>query len=231
VTANPQAKPSAAPLRQVRLGTFDAVVEREPSGVIHLRTAQVLPPYHATLAEPLDHWAKAAPERVFLAGRDPQGEWRKLTYAQVHAHVQRIGAALLRRGLSAERPIAILSGNDVEHALLALAAMYVGIPYAPISPAYSLMSSDFGKLRAILGLLTPGLVFAGDGRPFARALYATVPDDIELVVARNPLGDRTCTPFAALVADDAAGVAAARSKVTPDSIACSPQARPAIPRR
>ena len=97
---------------------------------------------------------------------------------------------MLRRGLSADKPIAIISGNDIEHALLALAAMIVGIPYAPISPAYSLMSSDFGKLRAILELLTPGMVFANDGGPFARALYATVPDDIELVVTRNPLGDR-----------------------------------------
>ena len=134
--------------------------------------------------------------------------------------MKRIGAALLRRGLSAERPIAIMSGNDVEHALLALAAMYVGIPYAPISPAYSLMSTDFGKLRAMFDLLTPGLVFAADGGPFARALYATVPDEIELVVTRNPLGDRKCTLFAELAgAEDEAGVAAARHNVTPDSVA------------
>ncbi len=219
--ANPQSesKTFAAPLRKVKLGKFDAVLEREPNGTIHIRTAQVLPPYHATLAEPLDHWVNAAPDRVFLAGRDPQGEWRRLSYAQAHAQVQRIGAALLQRGLSAERPIAILSGNDIEHALLALAAMYVGIPYAPISPAYSLMSSDFGKLRTMLGLLKPGLVFTSDGMPFARALHATVPNEIELIVARNSLGDRPCTLFADLVADDTAAVATARSKVTPDSIA------------
>ncbi|MFZ2090603.1 MAG: feruloyl-CoA synthase, partial [Pseudolabrys sp.] len=97
---------------------------------------------------------------------------------------------------------------------------YVGIPYAPISAAYSLMSSDFGKLRTIINLLTPGLVFANDGGPFARAIYETVPDDIELVVARNPLGDRKTTLFADLVgAEDPAGVAAAHAKVTPDSIA------------
>ena len=77
--------------------------------------------------------------------------------------VRRIGAALLGADLSPERPIAILSGNDIEHALLGLAAMYVGIPYAPISPAYALISQDFGKLRSIFDLLTPGLVFAADG--------------------------------------------------------------------
>ncbi len=112
--------------------------------------AQSLGAYHGKLSEPLDHWAKIAPDRPFLAQRDADGRWRKLSYAETLAQVRRIGAALLRRGLSAERPLVILSGNDIEHALLALGAMYVGIPYAPISPAYSLMSNDFGKLRTII---------------------------------------------------------------------------------
>jgi feruloyl-CoA synthase len=220
---NPTRKADAtasAPLRPVRLGAFDAVLEQGAGGVMHMRTAQVLAPYHATLSEPLEHWAKAAPDRIFLAQRNADGAWRTLSYAQVLHQVKRIGAALLRRGLSADRPIAIISGNDIEHALLALAGMLVGIPYAPISPAYSLMSSDFGKLRAILELLTPGMVFANDGEPFARALYATVPDEIELVLTRNPLGDRKTMLFADLIGgEDAAGVSAAQAKVTPDSIA------------
>jgi len=211
---------AAAPLRAVRLGAPDAVVERRPDGTIYVRGGQPLAAYHGKLSEPLEKWAKLAPDRVFLAQRDAEGCWRKLAYAQVLDQVKRIGAALLRRGLSPERPIAVLSGNDIEQALLGLAAMYVGIPYAPISPAYSLMSSDFGKLRAIIELLTPGLVFANDGLPFARALYATVPDEIELVVTRNPLGDRPTTLFADLVgAEDAAGAAAAHAAVTPDTIA------------
>ncbi|HEY6022697.1 MAG TPA: feruloyl-CoA synthase [Pseudolabrys sp.] len=212
--------PAAAPLRPVRLGTLDPIVEHRAGGVIYIRAAQALGRYHDKLTEPLEYWASSAPERVFLAQRDAQGEWRKLTYPQVLSHVKQIGAALLRRGLSPERPLVVLSGNDIEHALLALAAMYVGVPYAPISPPYSLMSSDFGKLRAIIALLTPGLVFANDGGPFARALYATVPDEIELLVARNPLGDRKTTMFADLAgASDDAGVAAAHAKVTPNTIA------------
>ncbi|MFZ1953305.1 MAG: feruloyl-CoA synthase [Pseudolabrys sp.] len=213
-------KKATAPLRPVRLGKLDPVIEQRAGGVIHIRAAQELGPYHDKLSQPLEHWAKIAPDRLFLAQRDAKGEWRKLSYSQVLSSVQRIGAALLRRGLSADRPIVVLSGNDIEHALLGLAAMYVGIPYAPISAAYSLMSSDFGKLRTIINLLTPGLVFANDGGPFARAIYETIPDDIELVVARNPLGDRKTTLFADLLgAEDAAGVAAAHAKVTPDSIA------------
>jgi feruloyl-CoA synthase len=211
---------TSAPLRSVRLGEFDAVLEREASGVIHIRTAQVLAPYHATLSEPLEHWAKAAPDRVFLAQRDASGAWRTLSYAQVLAQTRRIGAALLRRGLSPDKPIAIISGNDIEHALLALAAMGVGIPYAPISAAYSLLSTDFGKLHAIVELLTPGMVFASDGGPFGRAIAAALPGDAELVVTRNPLGNRKATLFADLVgAEDDTGVAAAQRQVTPDTIA------------
>jgi feruloyl-CoA synthase len=210
---------TAVPLRPVRLGAPDAVVERRPDGTLLIRAREQLGPYHRTLSEPLEHWAKAVPERVFLAQRDGEGGWRTLSYAQVLRQVRRIGAALLRRELSPERPIVVLSGNDIEHALLALAAMHVGIPYAPISPAYSLLSTDFGKLRMMLDLLTPGLVFANDGGPFARAFYATVPDAIEFVVARNPLGDRKTTLFSELSAADDAGVAAARAAVTPDTIA------------
>jgi feruloyl-CoA synthase len=211
--------PAAAPLRPVRLGKPDVVLEKGAGGVIHIRAAQPLGKYHRKLSDALEHWAKTAPERIFLAQRDGQGNWRKLTYAQVLSDVRRIGAALLRRGLSPDKPIVVLSGNDIEHALLGLAATYVGIPYAPISPAYSLMSSDFGKLRMIIELLTPGLVFVNDGGPFARALYATVPDEIELVVTRNPLGDRKTILFSDLLgAPDDAGVAAAHEAVRPDTI-------------
>jgi len=213
-------RPAAAPLRSVRLGALDAVVDRRGDGTIYIRSRQALDDYHDSIAEPLEHWARVAPDRVYLAQRDADGHWRKLTYAQVLDNVQRIGAALLRRGLSKDRPIVVLSGNDIEHALLALASMYVGIPYAPISPAYSLLSSDFGKLRMIVELLTPGMVFAADGMAFGRALYATVSDDIELVVTKNPLGDRPTTLFADLIGDeDTSGVAAARSQVAPDTIA------------
>jgi feruloyl-CoA synthase len=157
---------------------------------------------------------------VFLAQRDADDRWRELGYAEVLDTVKRIAASLLRRGLSAERPIAVISGNGIEHALIGLAATYVGIPFAPISPAYSLMSSDFGKLRMILDLLTPGLVFASDGQMFARAIEAGVPDNVELVVTRNPPAARKATLFAELIgAEDASGVAAARARVTPDTIA------------
>ena len=211
---------NAARLRAVRLGVPGAALERKPDGTIHIRAGEPLAPYYGTLSEPLRRWAQEAPERVFLAQRDADDRWRKLSYAEVLDKVERIGAALLRRGLSADRPIAILSGNDIEQALLGLAAMHVGIPFAPISPAYSLMSSDFGKLRMIMNLLTPGLVFASDGAAFGRAISAAVPENVELVVTRNPPPGRKATLFADLIgSEDAAGIAQAHAKVAPDTIA------------
>lgn len=217
---NHKVRSPSAPLRAVNLGALDALVDRRPDGTLYIRSRQALGDYHDTIGQLLEHWAKVAPDRVYLAQRDADGYWRKLTYGETLDKVKRIGAALLRRGLSKDRPIVILSGNDIEHALLGLAAMMVGIPYAPISPAYSLMSSDFGKLRMIVDLLTPGMVFAADGMAFGKALYACVPDNVELVVTRNPLGDRPVTMFADLIGDeDARGVDAAHAQVTPDSIA------------
>lgn len=207
------------PLRPVKLGPPDVVVERRGDGAIILRSPYPLRPYAKNLTERLLHWADAAPDRIFIAQRDAAG-WRTLTYAQTLVAVRAIAASLLKRDLSPERPIAILSGNDIEHALLGLAAMHVGIPYAPISVPYSLMSQDFGKLKSIIGILTPGLVFAANGTAFARAIAATVPSDVEVIVTANSSPDRKSTAFGALLSiTPNAAVDAAHATVGPDTIA------------
>ena len=150
--------------RKVALGPKDVAVKRA-GAILHLRSPHPLGPYPAKLTERLEHWAALAPNRVFLAHRA-----RTLTYAQALERAKRVGQYLLDKKLSAERPLVVLSGNDIEHALLHLGAMYVGVPYAPISPAYSLLSTDFAKLRAILKLLTPGLAFVSQREPFKNAL-------------------------------------------------------------
>jgi len=215
----PIASPAQARLRPVRLGTFGVAMERRVDGALLLRATTELGAYARHLGEPLEHWARAAPERLFLAQRDANGAWRTVTYARALEEVRRIAAALLARHLSPERPIAIISGNDIEHALLALAAMYAGIPYAPISPAYSLMSSDFGKLRAMIELLTPGLVLANDGAQFARAIEKVIPAATEVVVTRNPSAARATTLFTDLVAKPEASLGRAHAAVNPDTIA------------
>jgi feruloyl-CoA synthase len=208
------------PLRPVKLGPADVLVERRSDGAILMRSPHPLPLFPKKLTERLVHWANAAPARVFLAQRDAAGAWRTLTYAQTLDAVRAIAAALLARELSPERPIAILSGNNIEHALLGLAAMHVGIPYAPISVPYSLLSQDFGKLKTIIDILSPGLVFAANGTAFARAIAAAVPAGIEVVVTANPPSDRRATLFGDLSkTQPTAGVEAAHAEVGPDTIA------------
>ena len=157
---------------QAKLRLAPARVELERrGGNIYLRSPQKLAPFARCVTEWLVRWSDKAPERTFLAERKGVG-WRKLTYREAYGAVRRISQALLDLGLSAERPVAILSDNGVDHALLALGAMHVGIPVAPISPAYSLMSQDYGKLKHIFELVQPGLVFAADAAKFAPALAA-----------------------------------------------------------
>jgi feruloyl-CoA synthase len=146
-------------------------VERRPDGSAVLRSPQKLGPYSRCVTEWLVEWSDRAPDRVFLAERKAD-DWRKLSYREAYGAVRRIGQALLERGLNAENPVAILSDNGIEHALLSLGAMHVGVPVAPVSPAYSLMSKDFGKLKYIFELVKPGLVFAADAQKFGPALAA-----------------------------------------------------------
>uniref|UniRef100_UPI001824B081 feruloyl-CoA synthase n=1 Tax=Ramlibacter sp. TaxID=1917967 RepID=UPI001824B081 len=197
------------------------------------------------------HWAAAAPDRTFIARRERNadgstGDWRRISYAEALDSARRIGTALLARGLSAERPVAILSENGLEHALLALGCLVAGIPHCSVSPAYSIVSQDFAKLRHVLETLTPGMVFAADGARYAKAIAAAVPADVEVVVGELPpavrpepvegpaststssvrtdgvpakAGAHTVTPFSALLATEATpAVDAAMQSITPDTI-------------
>jgi len=154
----------------LRFAPATVEVERK-NGNLYLRSPQKLAPYARCVTEWLVQWSDREPTRIFLAERKGEG-WRKLSYRETYGAVRRIAQALLDQGLTAERPVAILSDNSVDHALLALGAMHVGIPIAPISPAYSLMSKDFGRLKHIFELLKPGLVYAAEPAKFSAALEA-----------------------------------------------------------
>ena len=211
---------SAAPYRPVDLAPRDYLIDRKPDGTIYMRSPHKLGAYPVKITERLEYWARTAPDRTFMAQRGENGEWRHVSYAEALRTARSVGEWLLTRNLSSERPIAILSGNSLEHALMGLAANYVGIPYVPISPAYSLISEDFGKLRHIFELLTPGLVFAQDGKMFGRAIETVVPAGLDLVVAKNPPANRGAELFSA-IADTATTKAVddAHDKVGPDTIA------------
>jgi feruloyl-CoA synthase len=146
-------------------------LSKRADGTLLLRSPQKLGPYSRCVTQWLVEWSDRAPTRVFLAERKGD-EWRRISYREAYGAVRRIGEALLERGLNAERPVAILSDNSIDHALLALGAMHVGVPVAPVSPAYSLMSKDFGKLKSIFELVKPGLVFTAEPQKFGPALEA-----------------------------------------------------------
>ena len=205
--------------RDAHLGAcLDVEVREGPGGTQRLRSSVALQPYPVRLTDRLEHWAREAPARTLAARRQRGGEWVRLDYAQMLARAHAIGQALAARGLSAERPVVILSGNDLEHLSLALGAMWAGVPYAPISPAYSLISQDFGKLRHIVGLLTPGLVFAADDA-YGKAIRAVVDPGVEVVLGEGAIEGRSTTPFSALL-DTVPGreVEAAHARVGPDTI-------------
>src|SRR5690606_27791993 len=129
-----------------RLWTPDIVVREGDGGVLYVEQREALPAYPDRATEPLLEWARVVPDRTLYAERGPDGEWRRLSFREAVETSMRLGQFLLDAGLSADRPLAVLSGNDLEHAMLALAALHAGIPYAAISPAYSLVGKDYSRL-------------------------------------------------------------------------------------
>ena len=191
--------------------------ESRPDGTLVLRSPEPLQAADRCIGDWLVRWAARAPERVFIADRDATGAWRRVTYAQALAQVERIAACLLELGLSEQRPLAVLSDNSVEHALMMLGAMHAGVPYASVSQAYSLMSRDHAKLKAIFRLLDPGLVYVGDEAKFGASLDSLREFSFELV-ASTPLA--RARPFADVLATAASpDIDAAFAAVTADTIA------------
>ncbi|MBL0085650.1 MAG: feruloyl-CoA synthase [Ideonella sp.] len=204
-------------------GCLDASVEHRTDGCAVLRSTEPLGWYPDRLTDCLEQWAQEAPDRTFIARRErsgpQQGQWRRISYAEMLVQAKAIGQSLLDLGLSVERPVAILSDNDLEYLALALGAMWAGVPYAPVSSAYSLISQDYGKLRHILGTVTPGLVFAS-GPAYAKAIQAVVAEDVTVVLTEGEIEGRATRRFDSLLsAQPGAKLDAAHAAVGPDSIA------------
>jgi len=169
------------PVRRVNVATVRATFEHRDNGVVHVRSTEALREYPARVSDRLERWAKQSPDRIFLAQRGTDGSWQHLTYSSAFRRVRKLAAGLLGSGLSKNRPLIILSGNSIEHGLLALAAMYTGIPYAPIAPSYSLGVKQFVALKHVWGNLQPGMVFVQDGAQFSDALKAVLQDDTVVI--------------------------------------------------
>ncbi|MGJ4946059.1 feruloyl-CoA synthase [Bradyrhizobium sp. HKCCYLS1011] len=208
----------AANILQPGATTQQIVCAASADGSVLVRRTEPLGAHARRVTEPLEHWANVAPGRAFMAERAGDG-WRMVTYREALTAARAIGQALLDRDLSTQHPVLILSGNSIAHALLALGCLHVGIPFVPISTAYSLLSADFARLRDIVDLVRPGLVFAEDGSAYAAAIDVCIAPETELVVARGNPG-RHATLFDTLLATiPGAAVDVAAGKVGPDSVA------------
>ena len=206
-------------------GAISATLETRADGIKVLRSTEALQPYPERLTDRLVQWASEVPERTFVAKRvrlsdGRTGDWRRIGYAEMLARAKAVGQALLDRGLSVDRPVVILSDNDLEHLTLVMGALWVGVPHATISSAYSVVAQDYGKLQYILDKLNPGLVFACDGAAYARAIDCCVSADTEVVLTEGEIPGRKTTRFEALL-DTVPGAvaAAAHAKVNADTIA------------
>jgi feruloyl-CoA synthase len=215
---------SAPKFRPLRFGVTRVVLRQGQPGVCYLRAEQPLDAYPARITDRLQHWAQTAPGHSFMARREKRadgttGDWLHLSYAQAWAAARSIAQALLDRGLSAERPVMMLSGNDLEHAQLALGCLVAGVPFVPVSPQYALASRDYDKLRHVIKTVTPGLVFAAEAGCYDRAIQATLGEEVEVVLAAGQMDGRPSTRFADLAATPAtAAVDRAMQATGPDTI-------------
>ncbi len=213
-----------AKFREMKFGVTRVQMREGTAGTRYMRADQALTPYAARMTDRLVHWAEQAPERTLFARRRKNadgstGDWQHVSFAQALASARRIAQSLIDRGLNAERPVVILSENDLEHAQLALGCMLAGVPYCPASPAYSTISQDYDKLRHILTTLTPGLVFASDAKRYGKAIQTAVGADVEVVLHQGSLEGRASTSFADLInTPDTPAVDAAMQATGPDTI-------------
>ena len=190
--------------------------QHRDDGTILMRQKGELPAYLPTLADYLDKWANEAPERTWIARRNSAGGWDKISYGEALIKAKAIGGALLAMGLGPKRPLVILSENSLEHALLGAACFYTGIPYSPLSPAYSLVSKDHGKLKDIAATLEPGALYADDGEAFAPA-FASIAAEGRGEITRHNQSDGAIS-FESLLSGNPALAEAARATLTGEMV-------------
>lgn len=206
------------PMRPVEVWDPEIRVRQTDDGVIYIEQTKPLPPYPDRITEPLLRYAELHPDKTLYAQRDENDNWLRLRYGEAVEKMRALGQFLIDAGLSAERPLAILSGNDNNHALLALAAIHVGIPYAAISPAYSLVSKDFARLHEVFDTINPGMIYAADEQPFSKAIAAVAAADARMLFGKNaPTPEQSFDAAQATEATDA--VDKAFDAITPDSVA------------
>jgi feruloyl-CoA synthase len=183
-TLNQQRNIFDAPLRPVPFFSPEVKLAVQADGSLLMRSLEPLADYNDRIGDWLDHWAVHAPDRAFLVEQTNNGE-RSIPYGEAYESALSLAEGLLDYELSPERPLAILAPNSIDHALVMLAALYVGIPIAPIAPAYALQTTDYARLTHALHLLTPGMIVVEDAELYARALEQTVGSSVPMFAMRG----------------------------------------------
>ncbi|MGI1678874.1 MAG: feruloyl-CoA synthase [Cellvibrionaceae bacterium] len=188
-------------VRKIKMGNMVAAQVELDNGDVVVNACEALHSYPKTILEKLEYWANEKPDKIFLAERykSKNDSWNEITYEQTWTKIKKIASGLSKKNLSVDKPIAILSGNSIDHALLGLAAMYIGIPYAAISPQYALISKDFSKLKHCLDLITPGLIYVDNGSLYENAITSVVDESVEVLVSWSPLSSRSSDLLESLI--------------------------------
>lgn len=209
------------PFKPLPMKGPDAGVERRPDGTVLLWSNHAPGQGPRSIAHLFAQRAAAHPERRYIGQRAPgHGPWRFVTYGEAKRAVDGIAAWLLARGLGQQDAVLILSSNSIEHALMTLGAYTAGVPAAPISPAYSLMSSDHAKLKHCWSTVRPKVVFAQSGAAYGPALAALRALDPELAVVTVDGIFEDATAFAdAAATEPGAEVTAALETVSHATVA------------
>jgi len=167
----------------------------------------------------LTRWLADAADRPAIVHEDENGDVRTLTYAELSEQVGRVASGLLDLGVGEGRPVAILSGNSIEHALMTQAAMQARAPAAPVSPAYSLMSQDHLKLKYLFDLIKPAVVMVQDGPTFEKALKALNLTGVTVVHVLRPCEGIKSVSFADLAATPVtSAVEQSIAQITPKTV-------------
>ena len=178
---------SNTPFREVIFPSAAMSVEEQADGTLVVRPETELEAFEPNLLLELERQAANLPDKAYLLERFPGNDnWTAHTYRDTQRDVHAVAQWFIDAGVSADRSLLILSGNSIMHAVFKFGALAAGVPTCPVSVNYALMGGDFARLRHVIDLVRPAVVFAEDTEQFGKALDAVDFGDAQVVTA-DPL--------------------------------------------
>ncbi|MDF1803702.1 feruloyl-CoA synthase [Thalassovita sp.] len=196
----------------------DVLTETREDGSLVLRSSHPMGEVARSTGDWLHAWAEKTPDAVFIAERDGPG-WREVTFKEALEIVRTLGAWLLANGYDKKGPVVIMSGNSVDHGLLALATQYIGMASVPVAEQYSLIPGAHDRLLYVIEKVRPGLLFVDDAARYSGAVGMEALKGFD-ILASNPEGaPRDVISMTEALKGGDADVDAAHAAVTPDTTA------------